>query len=36
MPPKKAGAKALGGLTLARGIRPQDIKLFEIEHRAHQ
>ena len=28
MPPKKAGAKALGGLTLARGIGPQDTKLL--------
>jgi hypothetical protein len=28
MPAKKAGAKALGGLTLARGIGPQDIKLL--------
>ncbi len=27
MPPKNAGAKALGGLTLARGIGPQDINL---------
>jgi hypothetical protein len=28
MPPKKGGAKALGGLTLARGIGPPDIKLL--------
>jgi hypothetical protein len=28
MPPKKGGTKASGGLTLARGIGPQDIKLL--------
>ena len=27
MPPKKGSAKALGGLTLARGIGPQDMRL---------
>ena len=48
MPPKKGGTKALGGLTLARAIGPQDIKLLNklasdsvgvwdlLEHRAHQ